>query len=78
MYLRLEVRSMDSKEREEVFKAINELSNKVNDFESRLNDFILKLDNDTNESLVSYTSDLLYQVCLLQLGTSDDDVSINK
>ena len=28
--------------------------------------------------LQDYTADLLYQVCLLQLGTSDDDVSINK
>lgn len=28
--------------------------------------------------LQGYTADLLYQVCLLQLGTSDDDVSINK
>ena len=69
---------MNRKEREEVFKAINEMSNKVNDFESRLNDFTLKLSNDTNESLADYASDLLYQVCLLQLGTSDDDVSINQ
>ena len=69
---------MNRKEREEVFKAINELSNKVNDFGSRLNDFTLKLNNDTNESLVDYTSDLLYQVCLLQLGTSDADVSIEQ
>ena len=69
---------MNHKEREEVFKAINELSNKVNDFESRLNDFTLKLNSDTNESLVDYASGILYQVCLLQLGTSDDDVSINK
>lgn len=28
--------------------------------------------------LEGYTAELLYQVCLLQLGTSDDDVSINK
>ncbi len=28
--------------------------------------------------LQGYTADLLYQVCLLQLGTSDDDVSTNK
>lgn len=28
--------------------------------------------------LQDYTADLLYQVCLLQLGTSDGDVSINK
>lgn len=28
--------------------------------------------------LEDYTATLLYQVCLLQLGTSDDDVSINK
>lgn len=28
--------------------------------------------------LQDYTADILYQVCLLQLGTSDDDVSINK
>ena len=28
--------------------------------------------------LEGYTADLLYQVCLLQLGTSNDDISINK
>lgn len=28
--------------------------------------------------LQGYTADLLYQVCLLQLGASNDDVSINK
>lgn len=28
--------------------------------------------------LQDYTADLLYQVCLLQLGTSDYDVSTNK
>ena len=28
--------------------------------------------------LEDYTATLLYQVCLLQLGTSDDDVSTNK
>ena len=28
--------------------------------------------------LEDYTAELLYQVCLLQLGTSDNDVSINK
>lgn len=29
-------------------------------------------------NLEGYAADILYQVCLLQLGTSDDDVSINK
>lgn len=31
---------------------------------------------DRVSDLEGYTADLLYQVCLLQLGTSDDDVSI--
>lgn len=33
---------------------------------------------DRVSNLEEYSADLLYQVCLLQLGTSDDDVSINK
>ena len=33
---------------------------------------------DRVSDLEGYAADLLYQVCLLQLGASDDDVSINK
>lgn len=32
---------------------------------------------DRVSDLEDYAADLLYQVCLLQLGTSDDDVSID-
>ena len=69
---------MNRKEREEVFKAINDVVNRINDVSQKLDEVMQKLNSDTNESLVDCASDLLYQVCLLQLGISDDDVSINK
>ena len=69
---------MNRKEREEVFKAINDVSKRINDVSQKLDEVMQKLNADTNESLVDYASDLLYHVCLLQLGTSDDDVSTNK
>ena len=39
---------MDSKEREEIFQAINEVSNKVNDLSVRLDEYIRSLDEATN------------------------------
>lgn len=69
---------MNRKEREEVFKAINGVANRVNEVSQKLDEVMQKLNADTNEYLVDCASDLLYQVCLLQLGTSNDDVSINK
>lgn len=47
---------MDSKEREEIFKAINEVSNKVNDLSVRLDDYIRRLDEATNNR-VTITAD---------------------
>lgn len=67
---------MNKEEIKSIYKAINNVSKQVNDVSQKLDEFMQKLNADTNESLVDYTSDLLYQICLLQLGTSDDDVSI--
>ena len=47
---------MDSKEREEVFQAINEVSNKVNDLSVRLDEYIHRLDEATNNR-VTITAD---------------------
>lgn len=47
---------MNSKEREEIFQAINEVSNKVNDLSIRLDDYIHRLDEATNNR-VTITAD---------------------
>ena len=47
---------MDSKEREEIFQAINEVSNKVNDLSVRLDAYIHRLDEATSNR-VTITAD---------------------
>ena len=47
---------MDSKEREEVFKAINDVANRVNDLSIRLDEYIHRLDEATNNR-VTITAD---------------------
>ena len=47
---------MNNKEREEVFKDINEVTNKVNDLSIRLNEYIHRLDEATNNR-VTITAD---------------------
>ena len=47
---------MNRKEREEIYKAINEVSNKVNDLSVRLEDYIRRLDEETNKR-VTITAD---------------------
>ena len=47
---------MDSKEREEIYQAINEVSNKVNDLSVRLDEYIHRLDEATNNR-VTITAD---------------------
>ena len=47
---------MDSKEREEIYKAINEVSNIVNDLAVRLDEYIHRLDEATNNR-VTITAD---------------------
>ena len=39
---------MNRKEREEIYQAINEVSNKVNDLSVRLDEYIHRLDEATN------------------------------
>ena len=56
IYRRSEVKSVDSKEREEIYKAINEVSNKVNDLSVRLDEYIHRLDEATNNR-VTITAD---------------------
>lgn len=47
---------MDSKEREEIYQAINEVSNKVNDLSLRLDEYIRRLNKATNDR-VTITAD---------------------
>ena len=47
---------MNSKEREEFYQAINEVSNKVNDLSARLDEYINRLDEATNNR-VTITAD---------------------
>ena len=47
---------MDNKEREEIFQAINEVSNKVNDLSVRLDEYMHRLDEATNNR-VTITAD---------------------
>ena len=47
---------MDSKEREEIYQAINEVSNKVNDLSVRLDEYMHRLDEATNNR-VTVTAD---------------------
>ena len=42
---------MNRKEREEIYQAINEVSNKVNDLSVRLDEYIQKLNADANEKI---------------------------
>ena len=42
---------MDSKEREEIYQAINEVSNKVNDVSQKLDEVIQKLNANANEKI---------------------------
>ena len=60
---------MDSKEREEVFQSINEVSNKVNDLSVRLDEYIHRLDEATNNR-VTITAD--------GLDSLADDVAQNQ
>ena len=47
---------MNRKEREEVFKAINDVANRVNDVSQKLDDYIHRLDEATNNR-VTITAD---------------------
>ena len=47
---------MNRKEREEVFKAINDVANRVNDLSVRLDEYIHRLDEATNNR-VTITAD---------------------
>ena len=42
---------MDSKEREEIYQAINEVSNKVNDVSQKLDEVMQKLNANANEKI---------------------------
>ena len=47
---------MNSKEREEIYQAINEVSNRVNDLSVRLDEYMHRLDEATNNR-VTITAD---------------------
>ena len=42
---------MDSKEREEVFKAINDVANRINDVSQKLDEVMHKLNANANEKI---------------------------
>ena len=65
---------MDSKEREEVFRAINEVSNKVNDLSVRLDEYIQKLNRDSNER-ITVNNDAISSITEDVLPTMQDDTS---
>ena len=65
---------MNRKEREEVFQAINEVSNKVNDLSVRLDEYIQKLNRDSNER-ITVNNDAISSITEDVLPTMQDDTS---
>lgn len=69
--------SISMKDRDEIFKAINSVSNKVNEYSRRLDNFFGAITTkNTNDitNLCDYSTELLYKVCLLELGIDESDV----
>lgn len=65
---------MDSKEREEIYQAINEVSNKVNDLSVRLDEYIQKLNMDSNER-ITVNNGAISSIAEDVLPTMQDDTS---
>ena len=74
MYLRLEVRLVNSKEREEVFKAINAVANRINDVSQKLDEVMQKLNMDSNER-ITVNNDAISSITEDVLPTMQDDTS---
>jgi hypothetical protein len=61
----------------QVYQSINAISQKVNEVSNRLDNFTLMKYNENDNKIAdneAYISDLLYQVCLLQLGINEEDL----
>ena len=65
---------MDSKEREEVFKAINAVANRVNDVSQKLDEVMHKLNRDSNER-ITVNNGAISSITEDVLPTMQDDTS---
>lgn len=57
----------------EIAKALNSLSKKINDANERIDAFFNGRCNDITDLTEEYVADLLYKVCLLELGIDEED-----
>lgn len=65
---------MDSKEREEVFKAINDVANRINDVSQKLDEVMQKLNRDSNER-ITVNNGAISSITEDVLPTMQDDTS---
>ena len=65
---------MDSKEREEVFKAINDVANRINDVSQKLEEVMHKLNMDSNER-ITVNNGAISSITEDVLPTMQDDAS---
>lgn len=65
---------MDGKEREEVFKAINDVTNRINDVSQKLDEYIRKLNMDSNER-ITVNNGAISSITEDVLPTMQDDTS---
>lgn len=65
---------MDSKEREEVFKAINDVANRINDVSQKLDEIMHKLNMDSNER-ITVNNGAISSITEDVLPTMQDDAS---
>lgn len=65
---------MDSKEREEVFKAINDVANRINDVSQKLDEVMHKLNMDSNER-ITVNNGAISSITEDVLPTMQDDAS---
>ena len=65
---------MDSKEREEVFKAINDVANRINDVSQKLDEVMHKLKMDSNER-ITVNNGAISSITEDVLPTMQDDAS---
>lgn len=65
---------MESKEREEVFKAINDVANRINDVSQKLDEVMHKLNMDSNER-ITVNNGAISSITEDVLPTMQDDAS---
>ena len=65
---------MNRKEREEVFKAINDVANRINDVSQKLDEVMQKLNRDSNER-ITVNNNAISSIAEDVLPTMQDDTS---